>query len=516
MCRLLIVDDEVIMREAIKTLVSKYIPEITEIYEAESGREAIELAEKDRPDIICMDIKMPGIDGMDSIKIIKRMLPKAIIIVISAYDEFKTAATVMKYGIKTYLLKPLDREEFNHAMHTAIEEHKRNESSMQDLINLNETVSSLQDVLEDEIVYAFIMGDKERLKKIYGKKYDSFHNGLAIVIKFHADKSQMVLWKPFYDRALSRIKSYIEQYHKGIVSDLHEGKILVFLFDVEPAEVRETTDCLSEILAQSIPDDNTGVTIGVGPVGESMADLQTSYCLASRVADKICEGSITVLQGAEVDTSVEYEYPLAIEKSILQSIEAEDDKAAQVRFVEMFSYISSYADGNQTFIYNGLFLFAGSLLRFRMNKGLGKPSGMMLEYIDDATSLYKWCIFCIEDTVEDLRRMKETHSNQLIDDAIAYIHDHYASPITLDEISGIVSLSSYYFTKLFKAKTRKTFVEYLTDYRIEMAKKLLRENLSLKIKDIGEAVGYPDYKYFCKLFRAKTGITPAGYRGQVE
>lgn len=88
--------------------------------------------------------------------------------------------------------------------------------------------------------------------------------------------------------------------------------------------------------------------------------------------------------------------------------------------------------------------------------------------------------------------------------------------ISLSDISGKVNLSSFYFTKLFKAKTGMTFVEYLTDYRMKVAKKLLEENMELKVQDVGERVGYMDYKYFCKCFRKNTGVTPASYRSQLS
>ena len=108
------------------------------------------------------------------------------------------------------------------------------------------------------------------------------------------------------------------------------------------------------------------------------------------------------------------------------------------------------------------------------------------------------------------------YSDNLIEDAVAYIHENYDQQITLADISGRVYLSSYYFTKLFKAKTGKTFVEYLTDYRIDVAKKLLKANLNYRIQDICEMVGYGDKKYFCKCFKKSTGMTPAAYRDSLQ
>jgi len=73
-----------------------------------------------------------------------------------------------------------------------------------------------------------------------------------------------------------------------------------------------------------------------------------------------------------------------------------------------------------------------------------------------------------------------------------------------------VGLSQFYFTKLFKDRTGKTFVEYLTDLRIDSAKKLLREDIFLRVREICYMVGHNDPKYFCRISRKTVGVTPAG------
>lgn len=140
---------------------------------------------------------------------------------------------------------------------------------------------------------------------------------------------------------------------------------------------------------------------------------------------------------------------------------------------------------------------------------------MGLEYMSDILSMYKWCEQSIQDCVFDLEHRVAAYSDNLIEEAVSYIHEHYDQSITLGDISGRVYVSSYYFTKLFKAKTGKTFVEYLTDYRIRMAKKLLKENLDYRIQDVCEKVGYSDKKYFSKCFKKITGMTPASYRDSI-
>ena len=95
--------------------------------------------------------------------------------------------------------------------------------------------------------------------------------------------------------------------------------------------------------------------------------------------------------------------------------------------------------------------------------------------------------------------------------AAAYVEQHYGEHITLEDIAGQVNLSPIYFSGLFKRETGKTFTEYLTDFRIEKGKELLR-NSDMNISEIAQALGYQDARYFSKVFKGQVGVKPTDYR----
>ena len=164
MYRLLIADDEQITRKAIRMLVDKYVPEITEIFEADSGRAAIELAANVHPDLICMDIKMPGIDGLEAARSICTTAPNTSVIIISAYDEFSFAKDALSLGINHYLLKPISKTEFLAAVQDILEKKGLQKKRADSHYQLKEQVYKVQRELDRQITYSLMIGDMDRLE----------------------------------------------------------------------------------------------------------------------------------------------------------------------------------------------------------------------------------------------------------------------------------------------------------------------------------------------------------------
>ena len=92
-----------------------------------------------------------------------------------------------------------------------------------------------------------------------------------------------------------------------------------------------------------------------------------------------------------------------------------------------------------------------------------------------------------------------------------YVLEHFASPITLQEVAGMVYLSPNYFSAMFKQQTGMNFLDFLTKVRIEEAKKLLKTSL-MNVAEIAHEVGYADEKYFSRLFIKIVGVKPIEYR----
>ena len=156
MYKILIADDEGIVRESLKFIIDKDFSDC-EIYLAKSGRQAIELAEENRPDIALLDIQMPGINGLSALREIKSMNPKIRALILTAYDNFDYAKEAIELGATDYIMKPIDRkkivEELTKLMHSIDEERRKR----QDDLNIRERMEAVVPIIENGFVLSLII-----------------------------------------------------------------------------------------------------------------------------------------------------------------------------------------------------------------------------------------------------------------------------------------------------------------------------------------------------------------------
>ena len=106
---------------------------------------------------------------------------------------------------------------------------------------------------------------------------------------------------------------------------------------------------------------------------------------------------------------------------------------------------------------------------------------------------------------------KEEQSVSVVERARKYIDSKYNKDISLDDVSREVDISPYYFSKIFKEETGQTFVEYVTEIRMNRAKELLSFT-DMSMKEICCEIGYSDPNYFSRSFKKNTGLTPTEYK----
>ncbi len=110
-----------------------------------------------------------------------------------------------------------------------------------------------------------------------------------------------------------------------------------------------------------------------------------------------------------------------------------------------------------------------------------------------------------------VRRKSMRHYSPLVEKAIACIDADLTADLTLKSIARMNGVSESYFSTLFKKETGQSFIQYVTEKRIDLAKNLLRTT-NLQIQTVAQHCGIYDVHYFSKMFKARTGKTPKEYR----
>lgn len=157
MIRVMIVDDEKIVIESLQFIIEKNFNNLEIVATARSGREAIEKAEHIVPDIVFMDIKMPGINGIEAMKEIKSRHKSAVFIVLTAFDHFDFAKESIKLGVFEYLLKPVSRTKVIEVIQKAVEAIKVERKKRQVELELKEKLETVLPILEHGFIYAMIL-----------------------------------------------------------------------------------------------------------------------------------------------------------------------------------------------------------------------------------------------------------------------------------------------------------------------------------------------------------------------
>ncbi|MBQ8007267.1 MAG: response regulator, partial [Lachnospiraceae bacterium] len=185
MYRILLADDEGIVINSLSMIITKNFESQFEIETAKSGRMAIEVADRFRPDIIFMDIQMPGINGIEAMKEIRSILPSVIFVVLTAYDKFDYAKEAISLGVIDYLNKPYNQKSIVNVINKGIEElDMRREKRRQDL-QTKERLETVVPIIENGFISSIIFEepfeeDIDNYKSLLG--IDSSYGYMAAVM----------------------------------------------------------------------------------------------------------------------------------------------------------------------------------------------------------------------------------------------------------------------------------------------------------------------------------------------
>lgn len=526
MVKLMIVDDEQIVIDAVTHIINKNIKNATVVATAKNGREAIEKARVNHPEIILMDIRMPGINGIDAISEIKRNNPDIHFAVISAYEQFDFAKKAMELGVEHYILKPVNRTRLVDTIMKMIGLiHEHEERKKKEL----ETIEKLEKVvpyLEQGFIYSILMNaefDEELLKYMEILNMNQ-NGGYIMIMQFGDGKTAESLSNRIGSGIIGQenypyLRDIFKFKCKCIVGPVLINKIIVYIpsekFKNEYDFRLQTIALAEDILKRIQTKMKMECFIGIGSCKKNQEIIESYHEAAKALRHNRGEPISHFLDICGEEQNVIHD--LHASGNMIAKIEMGNEEGAIAAFSKIIDKIQHFQGLSFEKKRCILIEYMVMVHRKAMEADIVEDTTLKYDdYIQEMLSIDKidklgiWCLNRIKVITRKIQAGKSEKGNCIIERAKNYIKEYFQQEITLEELSRNLNISPQYFSRLFKEETGYNFIEYLTFVRIEHSK-LLMHSTDMSIKEICYRVGYGDPNYFSRLFKKNTGLSPTTY-----
>lgn len=532
--KVFLVEDEVIIRSGVKKSINWEQEGYEFVGEASDGELAYPMILKEKPDILITDIRMPFMDGLELSRLVKKELPDIKILILSGYDEFEYAKKAIKIGVTEYLLKPISAAKLTEVLN-AVAETIRQENEEKNL--LETYFAEMRENTERDKMRLFeklLMGDLSMGEILEAGERFGMNLG-ASCYKIVLFKILANLENHVYAEQMVDAYSSVEQ-----AASMMEG-VYVFQRGVEgwafllTAQDEKSMEESAKILYQNLKQAMKNYTQleyfgGIGSTVPRIRSLKQSFREADRAfAARFVEEANQIISQKEFEKSqmeegLKMQGVVQIGKSreMLQKFLSNGTREEVKAFSD--AYISRIEEENirstmvrQYVVIDVCIVILSFCERISSANRLQEEAEelqKMMQKIHSLSEIKKYVVRLLNEAIE----LRDAESGRRYSDLIAAakkeIENHYMTEeISLNTVAISVGMSPSYFSSIFSKEAGKTFVEYLTEVRIEKAKEFLMCS-SMKTSEIGYEVGYKDPHYFSYIFKKVQGCSPKEYRAR--
>ncbi|MBP3965519.1 response regulator [Paenibacillus lignilyticus] len=519
MLNIAIVDDEEIIRLGLEKMITRFSSDYRIVGSYEDGAEALAAigAPDLQVDLIITDIKMPYMDGLRFIELVKEKLPGIRCLILSGYNDFEYARKAIQFGVDDYMIKPVDLQELSKLLQTVdrqLSERRENEEQLA-LAARQQRGHELE----------------EQLRKLLQSGGAGEHAAPSLLPELQSGRGAVIVFRTSNMLAHESLLHYLDEikamFHHVVVMD--NNLIAVLLSVQEDGKQPEKSVRAISLRLMDYMHNRSGGFIAIGEsvlphVGGSWHGAYVEGLAASRhqfykeretFAMNLKDLPAKAEQWKFNMPALDEQFKTACEMLDSQTIktviplffaEAERGKAGYDEIMHMaghlFYTLTTKIDG----FLDALYELQGATFDF--HRTVASHFAMR--------DLKEWLIAIVDQVVKALEPTRNASSKRVIETVKLWIQEHYREEIELTALSETVFLNASYLSFLFKRETNQTITEYITSVRMAKAKEYLKDRLDLKAYQIGELVGYADGIYFNKLFKKTVGVTPQKYRNQTS
>jgi len=538
--RILLADDEEEVRKGIIRKINWEQAGFEVAGDAENGQDALEKIEQLKPDVAMIDIRMPYMDGLELSEKIRQRYPSMKILIFSGYDDFEYAKQAIKLKVTEYILKPVNVEELTEILNRVRESLDEEIRQRRNISLLRESYEKSLPVLRELFLNDMVHGaaPKEiiepRLKE-FGVDISGARKWVAAVLHTeNGEKTDQAGKQPLaFDEQRELIPISVRQmaedklkgYFRAVVFNSVSGITVIAALDEENTMTR-FMDLLGDLCKEVQRILEVTVTAGVGYGSLSLEEMDKSYQSAvDALGYKAIVGAGNVIYINDVEpvsrgkleldgkdeeelrTAIKFGTPAVIETVVQKLTGRMDD--ARVHTKQYQIYIFSLVNcmiqlfQQQDMDFEQIFEAEGDYMAFLSNaEKRGGFAGWMLRVACRANEM--------------MSRKRDTAARQVILDAKRYIRENHSNPnLSVEMVCRELHMSPAYFSTMFRKETGQTYINYLTEIRLNRAVELLNTTTD-KTYMIAQKVGYQEPNYFSYVFKKRFGVSPTKFRGPGE
>lgn len=526
----ILVDDEEEVRQAIINKLDWEAIGFQVIGAADNGEDALELAERLRPDVVMTDIKMPFMDGLTLSNKLKQISKDIKIIVFSGFDEFEYAKEAIKLEVEEYILKPINASELK-AVFARIKE------KLDDEINRKRDIDQLRiyyleslPVMKEQFLIGLLEGrlSKQRIIELMNSyelnlNYPYYMTGIVHIDKsFGKLKSDLLETAGFITVSLKQIVDENLSSCCEFYSCIYLESVVVIALLRDPKQSNDVIHTMDQICKSAFRILENNTSAGIGFICSDLMDLSRSYQSAKNAIDYrvlFDPNQAIYIQDVETQVSDGNVWDSSYMENILREIKLGEVEHLEKAIQELIRYIKKASISYQLFQISLMEMITeiyklGRTYQIDMDKVFGTDFNFndKIYQFESLEALKQWLIDICMKVRGCIRRERIDSAKLLIEKAVEYISGHYQnSELSVDTLCSYLNVSATYFSTLFKREMGMSFVNYLTKVRLDKALQLLNTT-DEKTYNISTMVGYVEPNYFSYVFKKQYGVSPSNYR----
>ena len=540
MLKIFLAEDEVIVRETIKRMIPWEDLGFELVGEAADGEMALPLLLRQKPDLLITDIKMPFMDGLTLAKVAKKEIPGLKVVILSGYDDFNYAKQAINIGVEDYLLKPITKNALIERLTEIRSRYEHEKTQKEYYEKFHREMQAYEKNSSRDFFEALVSGSMDMME-IYRRSEKlgldivaEAYNVLIFTMNCEEDFSgQREGYSEWEAESLELLEEFFSENTSAMLFRCNIFSYGVLIKGQKETIDENTRSCVSEI--QRILDRKEQKRqwfVAAGEPVERLSQIQKSYYSASRAFSQrylydenilyydemasmekknVTEDDSTYLQKVDVNAL----NPVILQKFLSNGLLEETEN-----FVKDYFYAIGQEPLESLVFRNYVTLNVRfSVMSFLKEIGCDTRTLEQEDTEDvlsESSKSLENAIAYAEKIISQAIALRDQNSGNknrsILKTAVDFIDSHYMEEdMSLNKAANAANVSANHFSALFSQNMGQTFIEYLTNLRMNKAKEYLRCT-SMRSSEIAGEIGYKDAHYFSYLFKKTQGMTPSDYR----